>query len=314
MLKNYLAIAIRNLVKYKFFNFINIAGLTVGITCAILIGLYLRYELSYDKYNIDYDRIYRLESHFNIHGNDDKFAVTAFPLARALQLEYPQIESYTRFLSMDNNFFKHQEKNIFEENVYFADSTVFDIFSWKFISGSAGKSLAEPNTMVLTRSLASRIFGNEDPMGEVLDTGYGFGFTITGVIEDIPGNSHLNFSALCSMITLSNFYGVDNYNSLDSRFFWNVGFFSYIKLYENSEIQDIMEDFPRFYDKYMKALGDQFNASFQLMVQPLADVHLYSKVGHDLPRGNVAYIYIFGIVAIFLLVIASINYMNLATS
>ncbi len=314
MFKNYLKVALRNLLRNKFYTAINIIGLAIGLTCTILIGLYIQNELSYDKHHVKHKRIYRLESHFTIQESDDFFAATAFPLAVALKLEYPEVEEYARFTPMDNNLFEIDGKKFFEDNVYYADSTTFNVFTHKFISGSPEKALNEPYTMVLTKSFARRIFGDENPIGKVLATGYGLNMTVTGVIEDLPQNLHLKFEALCSMITLAEFFGHERYHSLESGSFWQIGHYSYILLKEGVDIQSILDKYPQFNEKYIKPVGDQINSKFQLMVQPLADVHLHSRVGYDQPTGNITYVYTFGIVAIFLLLIGCINYMNMATA
>ncbi|NQV18837.1 MAG: ABC transporter permease [Armatimonadetes bacterium] len=314
MFKNYLKIAFRNLLRNKFYTTINIIGLAIGLACTILIGLYVQNELSYDKAHEKYSRIYRLESHFTINETDDYFAATAFPLAVALKLENPEVEEYVRFLPMDNNLFEYEGKKFFEDNIYFADSTVFNVFTHKFIAGSPDEALAEPNSMVLTENFARKIFGDQNPIGETLQTGNGLLFTIKGVIDDLPDNLHLKFKALCSINTLVEVFGHDRYYSLEPNAFWNVGFYSYIMLKEGCDIQSIMDDYPQFNEKYIKPVGDQINASFQLMVQPLADVHLHSRLTYDLPTGNINYVYTFSIVAIFLLLIGCMNYMNMATA
>lgn len=315
MLIDFFKIAWRNLFRNKFQTVISILGLALGLTCTILITLFIRSELSYDRYNTKHNRIYRLESHFNIQGSDDRFAVTSLPLAAALQEEYPFVESYTRFRAMDTNLFQYEDRKIFEEDVYFADSTVFDLFSFEMIKGSAKTALTEPNTMVITEEFAGRIFGQQDPLGKTVNTGAGISFTVKGVIRDLPENTHMKFQALCSMITLADLYGRELFNSLSPQLFWNVGFYSFILVQEGADINQITSSFQEvIYDKYMRSLGDRLNASFQLVIRPLADVHLYSQGSYDLPRGNIAYVYIFTVVAVFLLIIACINYMNLATA
>ena len=315
MFWNYLKIAVRNLMRKKFYTLINIAGLAIGLCCTILIGLYVMNELSYDKYNEDYDRIYRLESHFTIQESDNYFAVTAIPLAPAIMLEFPEdVEQYCRYLEMENNLFQYEGQKYFEDNVYYADSTVFEIFSYEFLRGEASEALDDPNEIVLTESFARRIFGDSDPMGAYIETGNSFGFTVSGVIKDPPQNSHLSFTALGSMITIAQFYGAEAFHSLDPNLFWNVGFFSFIKLREGGDMSHIMAGYPAFNEKYLAPLGSQMNASFQMIYERLDKVHLHSKLGHDLPTGSIAYVYIFGIVALFLLLIGCINYMNMATA
>ena len=315
MFLNYLKVALRNLLRKKFYSTINILGLAIGLTCTILIGLFVSNELSFDKHHENYKRIYRLESHFTIQESDDFFAATAFPLGPALKLEFPQdVEEYCRFMPMDNNLFQINDKKIFEDNIYYADSTLTTLFTHKFIAGTPDGALNDPNEMILTESFARKIFGNEDPIGKVLETGYGFGFTITGVIEDVPYNSHLRFEAVGSMITLENYFGKERYHSMESGAFWNISIFSYIMLTKTGNIQNVLDGYPAFNEKYIKPVGEQINSKFQLMVQPLADVHLHSHLGYDLPTGNIAYVHTFSIVALFLLLIGCINYMNMATA
>lgn len=315
MFKNYIKVAFRNLMHRKFYTLINIIGLALGLLCTILIGLFVMNELSYDKCHEKHDRIYRLESHFTIQESDDFFAVTAFPLARAIKLEFPHdVEEWCRFSFMDNNLFQYNNNKFFEDNVFYADSTTFNVFTHKFIAGTPDGALNDPNEMVLTESFAKRIFGDEDPIGKTIDTGYGFGFTITGVIEDVPNNAHLRFEALGSMITLANFFGQERYHSLESQAFWQVGFYNYILLKESGNIQNIMDGYPEFNEKYIVPIGQQFGATFKYMITPLTKIHLFSRLRSDLPTGNMAYVYTFSIVALFLLLIGCINYMNIATA
>ncbi len=316
MFKNFIKIAVRNLFRNKFYMFLNILGLSIGLIAAILIGLFVRHEMVYDRHYADYERIYRLESHFNIQGNDDYFAVTAFPLAPALKMEYHQIEDFTRFTPMDNNVFMIDDRTYYYDNVYYADSSAFRVFNHKFIWGDSETALMEPNSIVITEKMSSAIFGSENPVGKVFNTGYGLDFTITGVIEDLLETSHLKYNALCSMITLANdgIAGTEVYNSMHPNLFWNIGHFSYIKLKENSTMDEIMSDYSRFDEKYIAAVGKSLNATFELLYHPLADVHLNASLGHDQARGNKGYVQIFIIIGIFLLLIGSINYMNLSTA
>ncbi|MBT3755257.1 MAG: FtsX-like permease family protein [Candidatus Cloacimonetes bacterium] len=314
MFKNFIKVAIRNLKNRKFYSMINIIGLAIGLTCTILIALFVQNELSYDKHHKNYKKIYRLESEFHIQESEDRFAATALPLGPALKLEYPQdIAEFCRFMDMDNNLFQYDGKQFFEEDVYFADSSFINVFTHKFISGSPKDALDDPNEIILTQSFAKRIFEDEDPIGKTLETGNGTIYTITGIIEDVPHNSHLHFEAIASFITLKSFFA-ERFDSLESGAFWNIGFYTYIMLTENGDIQNVIDAYPDFNDKYIKPVGEQINATFKFMTNPLADVHLHSDVGYDLPTGNIAYVYIFSIVALFLLVIGCINYMNLATS
>jgi len=315
MLSNFIKVAFRNLINKKFYTIINIIGLAIGLTCTILIALFVQNELSYDKHHKNYEKIYRLESHFSIQESEDHFAATALPLGPALKLEYPQdVAEYCRFMDMDNNLFLYKEKQFFEDNVYYADSTLTDMFTHEFIAGSPKGALNDPNEMILSESFAKRIFADTNPIGETIELGRGFEFTVTGVFKDIPNNTHLRFEAIASFITLKPVFGAERFDSLESTAFWNIGFFTYIMLTENGNIQNLYDSYPEFNEKYIKPVGDMINATFKYVAQPLADVHMHSTVGYDLPTGNIAYVKIFTIVALFLLLIGCINYMNLATS
>lgn len=314
MFKNYILSAIRNTRKNGFHSLINIIGLSLGILSAIFILLYIQDELSYDKHHEKHERIFRLESDFTINNKHDKFAVTAIPLAPALKIEFPEVEDFVRFAGDQDVLLKYEGKEFYEDRLFFTDSSIFNVFTHKFIYGSPEQALTDPNTMVLTESLSKKFFGDENPINKVIKTGDDMNFKITAVIEDVPSNSHLKFSGLFSVSTLAEIYGRERFNSFEPGTFWNITPYSYILLKENSDISSIHEKFPEFYDKYMAEVGDQINASFKLMATPLADVHLTSKFSGDEPTGNIVYVYIFGFVAIFILIIASINYMNMATA
>jgi putative ABC transport system permease protein len=314
MFRNYISSAVRNITKNPFYAILNIVGLTFGLITFIFIYMYVSDELSYDKYHEKHRRIYRLESDFTIGSKHDLFAIVPLPMGPALKLEYPEIQEFVRFDKIDNVLIKVGEKEFYEDDFYFADSTVFDVFTHECLLGELDGSLVEPNTTVLTRKIANKYFGNNNPLGQTFETGSGRQYKITAVIEDLPGNSHLKFDALVSATSLSKIYGEEEFNSMEPERFWNIGVYSYILINENSSINTIHEKFPGFYEKYMKSVGDQFNASFDLKTSSLADIHLTSKLSSDRPTGNKSYVYIFSIVALFVLVLASINYMNMATA
>lgn len=314
MLKNFFLSAYRNIVSDKFYSFINIVGLAVGIVCTIFIILYIQDELTYDKHHVNHERIYRLESDFTIQNKHDKFALSSFPLARAIQTECPEIQNTVRFNDADEVLMRYEDKEFFERDLIWVDSTVFDIFTYPFILGNPKTALVEQNSIVLTEDMAKKYFGDKNPLGEIMISGQGRNFKVTGVIENIPDNSHIKFDGLLSFETLVQFFGEDRANSMEPNAFWNIGVHSFVLLYPNTDIQAIHDKMPAIYDKYMKSLGDQINASFDLMTTNLAGLHFRSHIDGDFPHGNKAYIFIFMAVAGFILLIASINYMNLATA
>jgi len=315
MIRNYLKSAIRNITRNKFYSVLNILGLSIGLISTIFILLYIQDELSFDKYNKNYKRIYRLESDFRISEKHDKFAVTSVPIAPAMKMEYPEIEQYTRIVDNGNMFIRYKDKEFYEKKIYSADSSYFKVFTCEFLKGSPDKALTEPNTMVVTESFAKKYFGEANPLGEVLRDGDNMNYKVTAVIKNLPGNTHLKYDALTSMATIAKVYGKDQFNSLKPEAFWNVGIYSYILLKPNADIRNIHAKFPAFNKKYMEPLGKQINADFKLITTNLADIHLSTKnLEGDLPRGSMSYVYIFSFVALFILLIASINYMNMATS
>ncbi len=316
MLKSYFISAYRNIVKNKFYSALNVFGPAIGITCAILILLYVKNELTFDKHNDKYNRIYRLESDFNISGKATVAGLVPVPMAPTLKDEYPEIEAVARFagFGIQDILFQYKDLKFFEDNIYFADSTVFKVFTYDFILGSPENALNEPNTIVITESFAAKYFGRKNPMGEVLTTSNFGNCRVTGVIKDVPANSHLRFDCLLSMATIVELTGVDRFNSRSAPSFWNISVFGYILLNENSKIEDILNKFPAFYEKYMSSLGKQINATFRLRATRIDKVHFNPKLEFDLPVGNFSYIIIFSLVGIFMLLIASLNYMNMATA
>lgn len=314
MIKNYIKSAFRNIIKNKFYSFLNILGLSVGLITFIFLFLYINDEMSYDKYHENSDRIHRLESNFTIAGKHETFAIVPIPLGPALQIEYPEVVAVVRMTGAGNTLFRNNEKESYEELFYFADSTFFKVFTYNVIMGDPQKCLVEPNSIVLTKSIANKYFGDEDPMGQILESGTGRQYKITGLMEDIPKNSHVKFDALISATSLIEEGGEEEFNSLEPGRFWNIGVYTYIMLNENSNIQSIHDKFPEFYDKYMRSIGDQINASFDLMTTPLARQHFSAQISADEPKGNKSFNYIFIAVALFILIIAAINYMNMATA
>ena len=314
MIKNYLTSALRNITKNKFYSFLNILGLAIGIAAFIFIFLYVQDELSYDKYHENGSRIYRVESNFNISGKHETFAIVPTPMGPALKLEYPEVEEMCRFTDIGNVLFKYGDKEFYEERFYFTDSTAFGIFTHNLLMGNPNTCLVEPNSIVIDQSTARRYFDEANPMGEILESGSGRKYKVTGVMEDLPTSSHLRYEALLSLTTLSALRGEENFNSMEPGQFWNIGVYTYLLLNENTTMQSVHEKFPGFYEKYMKSVGDQINASFDLMSTPLTETHFSGNIGSDQPKGNMAYIYIFAAIALFILIIASINYMNMATA
>lgn len=316
MIRSYLITAWRNIRKNSFYSMLNVFGPAIGIACAILIMLYVRDELTFDRHSDNYIRTYRLESDFNISGKATKAGLVPVPMAPTLKDEYPEIEEYVRFagFGIEDILFEYNDLKFFEDNIYFTDSTIFRVFRHEFIYGAPDGALNDPNTIVITESFASKYFGDENPMGKELRTSNFGNFRVTGVIRDVPANSHLKFDCLLSMATIVELIGVDNFNSRSAPSFWNISVFAYVLLSPGADINALLDKFPGFYDKYMSSLGNQINASFRLAASRIDKVHYNSSLEFDLPTGNYSYIIIFSLVGLFILLIASLNYMNMATA
>jgi len=320
MLRNYLKIAIRNLWKNKTFSFINIAGLATGLGCFLLIALYVLDELSFDKYNANADRIYRINSDIRFGGADLHMPVTSDMMGQILKKDYPQVEQYTRLYTFNGDkLVKKGNEYINEEHVAHADSTFFDVFTLPAIEGDTRTALNEPNTVVLTETVAKKYFNSVHVLGkniEVKDEKNPL-YKITAVIKDIPENSHFHFGFLFSMKNVEY-----NWGQLTSH-----NFYTYIRLKKGTDPKAFEKNFDQYIDKYVLPEAKQFmninsmeefkkaGNSLVYSLMPLTDIHLHSNRSFELsPSGNIQYVYIFSAVALFILMIACINFMNLTTA
>lgn len=311
MLKNFIKLSIRVLLRNKFYSLLNIMGLSLGLACSIIIMLYLQNDLSYDKHYENYDQIYRIGTRYNIEDKEDRFALSQSGIGPLLKEEYPEVENYVRLGETGRILINYEDKKFFEESIMHCDSSYFDIFSHKFISGNPQTCLDNPNSMVLTESLAKKFFGNENPMGKQLKT-VANDYQITAVIEDIPDNTHLKFSGLICFHTFTK----DNPETAEQwiRSLWGVGRYSYIKLPKNYDTEDFFARFPDFYNKYMASLGEVLKGTSEPILQRLDEVHFGENLQYDRPKGNQSYLYAFISIGVFIMVLACINYMNMATA
>jgi putative ABC transport system permease protein len=318
MLRNYFKIAWRNLMKYKFISFINLFGLTVGLTCCLLITIYIFNELSYDRYNKNAENIYRVTRSFN---NADgvvslTLSTVAPPFGYYFPTDFPEIVKQTRLLNNGTTPLKYKDKLISEPEVYFGDENLFDVFTLKVLEGDPKTALKEPFSVMLSEEAAKKYFGNEDPMNKILRANNQFNVKVTGVYQKFPANSHLHPNMLVSFNTLkdSTVYGAENL-----RTNWgNNSFFTYLLLPEHYDVNRMITRFPDFVDKrmdhkdYNGALPSKFT---KIGLQKLTDIHLYSHTDYEAePNGDITRVYIFSIIALFILLIACINYMNLSTA
>ncbi|WP_336517785.1 ABC transporter permease [Pollutibacter soli] len=316
MFNNYFKIAWRNLLKNKAFSAINIIGLAIGLSCFVLIMLYVVDELSFDRFHAKADRIYRVNSEINFGGNEMKLAVTSDPMGATLKKDYPQVEQYTRLYQTGNKTIKKGDQYIIEYGIYHADSTFFDVFSFPAIQGDTKTALNEPNTVVITEKMARKYFNSPDAVGKTLEADKEL-YKVTAVIKDIPSNSHLKSEMIFSMDNVE--YSFGN--------FLSHNFVTYIVLKEGTDPKAFEKNFSTIVQKYIFPQAQQFmqigsmaefekagnKLAYELM--PLTKIHLYSdRIAEISPNGDFRYVVIFSVVALIILVLACINFMNLATA
>ncbi len=317
MIFNYIKVALRNIQRHKGFYFINIVGLTIGIICFILIFLFVLDELSYDRYHEKANQIYRVGVRALVQDNEFHGATCCAPMARTLVKEFPEVLASTRLRKFGNPVIRYKEKVFSEERWFWADSTIFNVFTIPFIQGDSNTALIDPNTAVLTKSMAEKYFGKEDPVGKILNADNRQDYLITGVVEDVPQNSHVHYDFLASFETLE---FSRNQNWISNNFH------TYFVLKKGTSNKDFEKKLQILAEKYVYpqvkgALGvtpEEFFASggeFEYFLQPLTKIHLHSQLQfeHE-PNSNIVYVYIFSIVAIAILLIACINFVNLATA
>jgi putative ABC transport system permease protein len=309
MIKNLLLIALRNFKKDKWYSLLNVLGLTMGITFSLFLIFYITDELNYDRYNEKADRIVRIVSYIQERDKNTDWTVTQLPLAATLKKDFPEVEESARLLSRERTLFKKGNEGFYETKIYYADSSIFNIFSYKFVEGNAANALNKPNSIVISRTLAEKYFGKNTPaFGKTMKTVYDL-YKVTGVIEDVPKNSHLRFDMLISMSTILKGAndGQDNWGSFNN--------FTYVLLKPGTSAVAFNKKLIPMYDKYMAPIFAKFNVKIHYGVQPVTSIHLHSKLeGEPEETGDMSYIRIFSAVAFFMLLIACINYMNLTTA
>ncbi|MHA4842668.1 ABC transporter permease [Flavitalea antarctica] len=317
MLYNYLKIAYRSLLKYKFISFINVSGLAIGFTCCLLIVGYILNEISYDRSNPRAKDIYRVSRKFH----SDKgvislqLASVAPPFGPLLVNEYPDIQKMTRVLNIGSPAMKYGDKNFNETQVYAADENFFDFFNVKVVKGDSKTALNEPGTFMLSEEIAEKYFGKQDPVNQVIRLYNQFNLKVTGVYKELPLNSHFHPRVLVSFNTLKS---PDIYGEERLRTNWgNNAFMTYIMLPEKYPAKSLEKKFPAFLDKHMAGHygGGKPSLYTTINLQKLTDIHLFSHMDDEAePNGDIKRVYIFSAIALFILLIACINYMNLATA
>jgi putative ABC transport system permease protein len=319
MIINFLKITFRGLIRQKLYTIINISGLAIGLTCTIIIGLYVLNEFSFDKFHKNADRIYRITLKGRLGTNFFRGPVSSSPMAKTLTREFPEVESAVRLFPLSNRCIQCNNKTNYEDKFLYADSNFFNIFNFNFIIGEPQTALNKFNSAVITKSTAQRYFGNGNPIGKTFKiiNSNSIIYEIKGIIEDMPENSHFHFDFIASSRAVedaNNSYWINNNNY--TYFVLKKGFDPQTV---ESKLPDLVKRYviPQFL-KFSDVKSYDFNSSkyeYTFHIQKLTDIHLHSNLDYELePNGSITYIYIFIIVAMFILLIACINFINLSTA
>ncbi len=306
MFKNYFKTAWRNLVKNKIFSFINVLGLTIGITVCMMIFLFIMNEFSVDRFHKNGDRIYRVMRSFEDEGKQSSVAYLSGPYASALLNDFNgEILKAVR-VNPTNNLVTFGDKSFNEKKVYDVDSNFFSLFSFPLLRGNAADVLKYPGNVVLTETTAKKYFGSIDnAMGKVVQLDKKLQLKVTGIAKDVPSNSHLDFDLIVPL---------GNYKNSDNMTTWiNNGMFVYVMLAPNVIKKQIESRFPQFMQKYMGSDMKQFGFHFNLSLTPLKDAYFDNVSFDNAKHGDKTVVYIFLSIAVLILLIACINFMNLST-
>jgi len=314
---HFFAVLLRNLKREKLYAAINIAGLALGIACCMILGLFLKSELTYDQHYKGYKNIYRATNEFVTNGNGGKYAVTSQALGPMMAAEYPAaIKSYVRFRNNTNDggiAIRRGDKVFYWEHSYFVDDNVFEVFSHDIIAGDPKTALKDGGSIAISQSVAKAYFGNENPIGQTLTTDSGNANKVTLVFADLPANTHMKYDLLFSYNLP--FLQLSDNPSVRRQNLTGIGIYTYFEMYPSFRPSDWERMDRDFMTKYMGDILKSVNATWRSWVQPLKDVHLSTEYQDNrLPNGNRMYLYGCAAVALIILIIACINYMNLATA
>jgi putative ABC transport system permease protein len=317
MIKNFIKTAWRNLKSNKIFSFINIFGLAVGLTCCMLISAYLYQEVTYDTYPAQAKQLYRVGLHSNGNNTATDFPNVDVAVGQGIKNAFPEVLAFTRLTKRGTVFVKYEDKQFKENNVVLIDSNFFQLFSIPLVEGDIITALNEPKSIVITKAFATKYFGNSPAIGKALTVGNDL-LKVTGVIDKIPDNSHFHADAFISMVT---------YITPTARQTWsNVGYFTYLLLDKNADPKKLEAGFRQLVAKFVVpevqhdmgvslAEAQKSVNSFLFFLQPITDIHLHSATKYEFEsNGDIHYVYIFGALAVFILLLACINFTNLSTA
>ncbi|MBN1224254.1 MAG: ABC transporter permease, partial [Candidatus Aminicenantes bacterium] len=301
MIKNYLKVIMRNIRKHKGYSFINITGLAIGMACCLLISIWVLDELSYDRFHENADKIYRVEENQYYAQGEYHVTVTPYPIAPALVEEIPGIKDSTRYVWVWGQLCRFGEKAFYEYNVRAVDPSFFRMFSFPLLKGDKDRVLDSPYSLVISEDMAEKYFGREDPVGRVITVNNQYEFTVTGVMKNIPHNSYLQLDMAVPYEFLQKI-------GATSEEWGSNSIFTFVELEESAteaQVNAKIKDFIRTRVKETRT---------DLVLFPYTKIHLHSYFGFGRDPGAVQYIYIFSVIALFVLLIACINFMNLSTA
>jgi len=306
MFKNYFKIALRQIKRQKVYSFINISGLAIGMTCCVLILLWVQDELSYDKFHENADHIYRVIKIWR-KGETAHYATTPAPLAQALKEEFPEIYNSARFDPAGQMIVAYDKTTFYEINGAYADPSFFELFSFPFVKGDPKTALSNPSSIVITENMADKYFGVEDAIGKTLRINNQYDFLVTGIMKNIPRQSHMQFVNF--FIPFTHIKEIQGRGQETHVNWHNTAFYTYVLLQKNIPYQDVSKKISEYLKKHIP------ESTSSLYLQPLKKIHLYSSnLRLNIATGNITNIFIFSAMAFFILVIACINFMNLATA
>ena len=307
MLKNYLLLAVKNLRKQKLFSLINILGLTVGITCCLMIFLFILNEFSYDSFHKNGKYIYRVMRVGNVNGEKRDIPYLSPPYATALLNDYPDAIKKAVRVDVDNDLISYNNIAFNEKKILLTDSNFFTFFNFHLLKGNPATVLNDPLSIVMTASAAKKYFGNKDPIGKVVDFNKKMRLKVTGIAEDVPVNSHLDFDMVVPISNWKNEFWMNQWpaNSL----------FVYVQLNPATDPNQLKKNFPAFMDKYMGKFYKENGFKMDLTINPLKGIYFEGESPFDnVKHGSKKMVYIFMSIAVLILIIACINFMNLATA
>jgi len=314
MIRTYLTIAIKYLIKQSSYSILSILGFSLAFASVFFIYSHVSYQTGYDKHVDTWDRVYRLSGEINLPANENIHGLLGPLLAPVMKDEIPAIENMTRLYPVHEQcIIKKEETVFFEEQVYFADSTVFKVFPLKFLYGSPEGALVADGQAVISEAIALKYFGKRDVLGQTLQIHSDKEYEITGVTQDLPGNTHHKLHVLISMNSFLP-QRLEQLNSPNSENYWRPSAYHFILLGEHNRLKEVEAAFPSFYEKYMAEFGNFLKADFSLIITPLPDLHFTPQFAYDLPKGNRSYNYLLMGAAIFILLIALLNYSNLLSA